>query len=275
MPYVWIDDLGEFKHYDERYIIKDEEYESFYETYQERIERGEGTAFFDDGKLIFEEAMTNILVNKKLGYYNEVDTPIDNEDYETKEVSYTEYLKYQKEKDAGKIVIYKDDRFIVITLQQDEEYDFTNGKVFINYDTRRYRILGNFDVDTVLADIQYRGFKYVFNGKEYFQPFRDINDKYTFLASRALSPKDRILKFYSKREKDTKSYFDTIKGEIITDEFLNKMIKDYQIFESFTKREVEEYLDKIKDTKKEEDFFRIKSNYIDEILNMVVVKYGK
>ena len=65
MPYVWIDDLGEFKHYDERYIIKDEDYESFYETYQERIERGEGTAFFDDGKLIFEEAMTSILVNKK------------------------------------------------------------------------------------------------------------------------------------------------------------------------------------------------------------------
>ena len=53
------------------------------------------------------------------------------------------------------------------------------------------------------------------------------------------------------------------------------MIKDYQIFESFTKREVEDYLDKIKDTKKEEDFFRIKSSYIDEILNTVVVKYGK
>ena len=275
MPYVWIDDLGEFKHYDERYIIKDEDYESFYETYQERIERGEGTAFFDDGKLIFEESMTNILVNKKLGYYNEVDTPIDNEDYETKEVSYTEYLKYQKEKDAGKIVIYKDDRFIVITLKQDEEYDFNEGKVFINYEARKYRLLGTFDVNSVLEDIKYRGFKYVFNGKEYLQPFRDINDKYTFLASRALPAKDRILKFYSKREKDTKSYFDTLKGEIITDEFLNKMIKDYQIFESFTKREVEDYLDKIKDTKKEEDFFRIKSSYIDEILNTVVVKYGK
>lgn len=274
MPYVWIDDLGEFKHYDERYIIKDEEYESFYDTYQERIERGEGTAFFEDGKLIFEEAMTTILVNKKLGYYNEIDTPIDNEEYETKEVTYTEYLKYQKEKEAGKIVLYKDDRFVVITLKQDEEYDFNEGKVFINYEARKYRLLGTFDVNSVLEDIKYRGFKYVFNGKLYMQPFRDINDKYTFLATRVLPPKDRVLKFYYKRENGNSSY-DTLKGEIITDEFLNKMIKDYQMYESFTKKEVETYLEKVKDCKKEEDFTTIKANYIDDILSMVVMKYGK
>ena len=275
MPYVWLEDLGEFKHYNESYIIEDKDYEDFYNTYRDRIANGEGTAYFEDGKLTFEESKINILINKKLGYYNEIDTPINNEEYETKEVTYTEYLKYQKEKDAGKIVLYKDNRFTVITLNKDEEYDFNQGKVVINYEARKVRILGTFDLDTVVDNIKFRGFKYVFNGKEYFQPFRDINDKYTFLASRALSSKDRILKFYYKREKGTPSSYDTLKGEIITDEFLDKMIKDYQIFESFIKKEAEDYLEKIKGTEKEEDFIKIKSSYIDEILNAVVVKYGK
>ena len=275
MPYVWLEDLGEFKHYDKSLVIDDEKYEKFYAQYEEKIANEEGSAYFENGELVYEENKVLILINKKMGYFSLIDSPIDDEIYETKSIPYSEYLKYQEEKNNGKIVTYKNNKFNVITLKQDEEYDFENDKVVINYESRKNRILGNFSVDEVISDIKNRGFKYIFNGKEYYQPFRDINDKYTFIASKSLPSKDRIIKLYYKRIKGAKSLYDTLKGEIITDEFLDKMIKDYQIYESFLKGEVEIYLSKIKDIKEEEDFIKIKSNYIDEILEVVMKKYGK
>lgn len=275
MPYVWNKDLNDFTHYDPKYIVEDKDYEDFYKKYESKLENEEGYAYFEDGKLVYEERKVLILINKEMGYYSLTESAINDDIYMTKEISYTDYLKYEKERNNNKIVVFKNNNFKVIQLKKDEIYDYKEDKISIDYNARRNRILGDTSLNTILEEIKRRGFRFTFNNIIYYQPFRDINDKFTFIAAKAISPNERIIKLYTNRSDKGNSKYEILKGSSISDDFLSKMLKDYQVYESFTKKEVEDYLKELNKLTEIEDLVKFKNEYIDKILELVMTKYGK
>lgn len=243
--------------------IPEEDVMNVTREHKEDLDNNFGRLTLDENdKLIYEDYMTTIIVDKERFFFSEGVYGRHNTDPRYYEVSVkkSEFVKYdyirQDSQNGTRQVLYYDNDFHVLTINRGQKFDYKMKKVVkdISYDLDQ--ILFRFTKDNLEYDVKYNGFPFEVNGKKYLQPFRGMEDR-TYLSAlkNDVSPENREIKFFKDNGdgKRNSQDFDMLRGEVISDIFLEGMILKIIQHENVVRPIVQQYWQEMLEARKNED----------------------
>lgn len=235
-----------------------EKVEELFLKYQDQLAKFYGKLVLNEkDELVYEPFTTRIVYSKKDFYYSELPgdrEKIDNEDFGTATVDKEEFAKWDEIRQTQSVnrvnVMYWDGEFHKVTIPEGYKFNNDTKKVEkdISYDLQRLAF--SYDPNNIESSVKYNGFPFEVNGNKYLQPFRGVEDRsYYSTLKNDVAPANREVKFFKEQFggiRDSSSY-DIVRGESISDEFLDNMILKMIRYENQLKTVTTKYSAKIQE----------------------------
>lgn len=262
--------------------IPEEDIEKIRKEYGEDLDNNYGYLSLDkNDKITYIPYTTNIVVHKEYYYYSEVPEGIEINDpnFYVAKVDKKKFAEYElirsTESNNFKQVYFYDNDFHVHIVERGYRFNFDTKTVEKDLDFELSNILYNANRNIAIERIKYNGFPFEIKGETYLQPFRGVEDR-TYYSSlkNDVSPENREVKFFIKQDNYTRdsSKYNIVRGESISDIFLENMILKMIRYENLVKECVNEYyneIDKAIELKQPDTVKELISKEHESVMNMI------